>query len=107
MWHNSKIDITMLPVVRKIKANCFKVKYNGDWAIAKFAQLDWEIRFIETETAIYRARLVDFENCRSGTEREKMMDVKQLEKQFEEDSGRGAPNTNNEEYKEGEYPIGI
>jgi len=54
LWQNRKIDITTLPVVRAIKANCFKVQYDGNWAIAKFARFDWEIRFIEAKTAIYQ-----------------------------------------------------
>jgi len=54
LWHNRKIDITTLPVVRAIKANCFKVQYDGNLATAKFARFDWEIRFIEVETAIYQ-----------------------------------------------------
>jgi len=178
LWHNTKIDIIPLPVVRAIKANCFKVQYDGDWAIAKFARFDWEIRFIETETAIYQtidehniapkflghlhengrvvglllaymegrrpqteqdygmcasvlsrlhnlglvhgdvnldnfivtgieAKLVDFETCRSGTVDERMMEVKRLEREFEEDSRRGALADEGEDYEEGEYPIGI
>src|SRR5579859_300089 len=153
LWHDNNVDITTLPVVRPIKANCFKVQYSGSWAIAKFAHFEWEIRFLEAETAIYRtldghsgiapkflghlhengrvagmlleyiegrrprkeedygacasglgrlhdlglvhgdinldnfivtgvgdARLVDFENCRIGTEEERMIEAKELER---------------------------
>ena len=178
VWHHNSVDITTLPVVRKIKVNCFKVTYNGMWAIAKFARFDWEIRFIEAESVIYRtlkeqnvgpeflghlhekgrvvgmlleyidgrrprkddygtcanalcrlhglvlihgdlnldnlivtgegvAKLVDFENCRLGTEEEREEEMKLLVKDFEEDSRRGTPYPNNDVYKEGEYPIGI
>jgi predicted Ser/Thr protein kinase len=179
LWHNINIDITTLPVVGAIKANCFKVLHEGEWAIAKFARFDWEIRFIEAETAIYwtiekhdiapkflghlhengrvvgilleyidgrrprkeqdyetcahalsrlhdlglvhgdvnldnfivtgvgEAQLVDFENCKLGTKEERMREVKQLEREFEEDSQRGAPANRGEHYQKGEYPIGI
>lgn len=53
LWHSTTIDITTLPVVRVIKANVFKVQYNGSWAVAKFARFEFEIPFIEAETALY------------------------------------------------------
>lgn len=179
LWQNSNIDITTLPVVRVIKANCFKVQHDGIWAIAKFARFDWELCFIEAETAMYRtidehnvapkflghlhengrvvgmlleyiegrrprkeqdyetcasvlsclhdlglvhgdvnldnfivtgvgeAKLVYFEDCKLGTKEERMIEVKQLEREFQKDSQRGAPADRAEYYKEGEYPIGI
>src|SRR5579859_3236795 len=54
LWHSKTIDRTTLPVVRVIKANVFKVQYNGSWAVAKFVRLEFEIRFIEAETVLYR-----------------------------------------------------
>jgi predicted Ser/Thr protein kinase len=176
LWHSNSIDITTLPVVREIKANVFKVRYNGEWAIAKFARFEFEIQFIEAETTAYhsiagndiapkflghlyengrgvgmlleyidgrrpakedfetctccldqlhrlgmvhgdvnrdnfivragKAKLVDFENCRSGTEEEMRKEVEDLREEFIQDSRRGAPR-NSEDYKEGTYPIGI
>ena len=52
-------------------------------------------------------KLVDFETCRTGTVEDRMMEVKRLEREFEEDSRRGALADEGEDYKEGEYPIGI
>lgn len=176
LWHSNIIDITTLPVVREVKANVFKVRYNGDWAIAKFARFEFEIQFIEAETVAHRsiegkdiapkflghlhengrgvgmlleymdgrrpgkgdydacasvldqlhclgmihgdinmdnfivragkAKLVDFENCRRGTEEERRKEVEVLKKEFLDDSRRGAPR-DGEDYQEGEYPIGI
>ena len=54
LWSHNNIDITTLPVVRQIKANCFKVRFNERWGIAKFARFDWEIPFIQAETVMYR-----------------------------------------------------
>lgn len=61
--------------------------------------------FIVTEEGA--VKLMDFENCRIGTEEETMMELKELGKELEENSGRGAPYANSEEYMEGEHPIGI
>jgi predicted Ser/Thr protein kinase len=176
LWHSNTIDITTLPVVREIKANVFKVQYNGDLAIAKFARFEFEIQFIEAETAAYysierediapkflghlfengrgvgmlleyidgrrpakedlnactsvldqlhclgmihgdinrdnfvvkmrKAILLDFENCRRGTEEERKKEVEVLKNEFLNDSRRGAPG-DGEDYQEGKYPIGI
>jgi len=48
------VDILTLPIVREIKGNVFKVKYAGEYAIAKIARFEFEIPYIEAETRSYR-----------------------------------------------------
>jgi len=50
VWHNTGVEITTLPVVRRIKANVFKVKYGTEFAVAKVARFEFEIPYIEAET---------------------------------------------------------
>ena len=54
VWNPTIIDIITLPVVREIKVNVFKVKYAGEYAIAKIARFEFEIPYIEAETRSYR-----------------------------------------------------
>jgi tRNA A-37 threonylcarbamoyl transferase component Bud32 len=53
-----------------------------------------------------KATLLDFENCRRGTEEERKKEVEVLKNQFLNDSQRGAPR-DGEDHQEGKYPIGI
>jgi hypothetical protein len=53
-----------------------------------------------------KAVLLDFENCRRGTEEERKKEVKVLKNDFLNDSQRGAPR-DGEDHQEGKYPIGI
>jgi hypothetical protein len=48
------VEITTLPVVRRIKANVFNAKYGTVVAVAKVARFEFEIPFIEAETRVYR-----------------------------------------------------
>jgi predicted Ser/Thr protein kinase len=54
IWHPTIIDVTTLPVVRQIKANVFKVKYAGEYAVAKIARFEFEVPYIEAETQSYQ-----------------------------------------------------
>ena len=54
IWHPTKVDITTLPVVRVIKCGVYKVKYRDRFAVAKVARFEYEIRFLESETRVYR-----------------------------------------------------
>jgi hypothetical protein len=54
LWHNTAVDITTLRVIRRIKANVFKVKHGSEFAIGKVARFEFEIPYIEAETRVYR-----------------------------------------------------
>jgi len=54
VWHPTIVDVTTLPMVRPIQANVFKVKYGGEYAIAKMALFEFEIPYLEAETRSYR-----------------------------------------------------
>jgi len=54
VWHSTVVDIFTLPIVRWIKASVVKVKYDGEYAIAKIARFEFEIPYIEAETRSYR-----------------------------------------------------
>jgi len=54
LWHSNIVDVVTLPIVRRLNPNVFKVKYAGEYAIAKIARFEFEIPYIEAETRSYQ-----------------------------------------------------
>ena len=54
-WHHNLVDVLSLAIEERVSARVRVVKYNSKTVISKIARFDFEIPWIETETAIYQA----------------------------------------------------
>jgi len=52
-WHPNMIDILSLTRVDSISARVHLVKWGSKLAVAKFARFEFEISYVEQETAVY------------------------------------------------------
>ena len=54
-WHHNLVDVQSLAFEERIRSRVRVVKYNSKSVIAKIARFEFEIPWVETETAIYQA----------------------------------------------------
>lgn len=60
IWHERRIDVLSLPLIKRLKAGVFETIHDGEPAIAKIACFEWQIPNITRETWAYH--VLDHDN---------------------------------------------